>query len=145
MMNENICLHCGKAFKIDESGYADLLKQVRDHEFEKQLNQSLELAERDKDAAVELAKTQVASAMQMAASEKEAEILELQAKLKASDTEQQLAIAEASKSLEKERDDLINRLQQSEQDRQTSLELTEARFTQQLQETVATKDAEIQR
>ena len=29
-MHEIICPHCGKAFKIDEAGYADILKQVRD-------------------------------------------------------------------------------------------------------------------
>ena len=37
-MNEIKCPHCGKAFKIDEAGYADILKQVRDGEFEQQLH-----------------------------------------------------------------------------------------------------------
>jgi hypothetical protein len=40
-MNEIICPHCDKAFKIDEAGYADILKQVRDGDFEKQLNERL--------------------------------------------------------------------------------------------------------
>ncbi|AJX12967.1 hypothetical protein BW23_3617 [Burkholderia ubonensis MSMB22] len=53
-MHEIICPNCGKAFKIDESGYADILKQVRDSEFEKQLHERLELAEEDKRNAVEL-------------------------------------------------------------------------------------------
>jgi hypothetical protein len=47
-MNEIVCPHCGKAFKIDEAGYADILKQVRDSEFEQQLHERLELAEQDK-------------------------------------------------------------------------------------------------
>jgi hypothetical protein len=47
-MNEIICPHCHKAFKIDEAGYADILKQVRDGDFEKQLHERLELAEREK-------------------------------------------------------------------------------------------------
>ena len=47
-MNEIICPHCGKAFKIDEAGYADILKQVRDSEFEQQLHERLELAEKEK-------------------------------------------------------------------------------------------------
>ena len=47
-MNEIICPNCGKAFKIDEAGYADILKQVRDGDFEKQLHERLELAEQDK-------------------------------------------------------------------------------------------------
>ena len=37
-MQDIICPNCEKAFKIDESGYADILKQVRDIDFEKQLN-----------------------------------------------------------------------------------------------------------
>ena len=47
-MHEIICPHCSKAFKIDEAGYADILKQVRDGEFEQQLHERLELAERAK-------------------------------------------------------------------------------------------------
>jgi hypothetical protein len=47
-MHEIICPHCNKAFKIDEAGYADILKQVRDHAFEDQLREHAELAERDK-------------------------------------------------------------------------------------------------
>ena len=47
-MNEIICPHCHKAFKVDEAGYADILKQVRDAEFEQQLHDRLELAEKEK-------------------------------------------------------------------------------------------------
>ena len=65
-MNEIICPHCGKAFKVDEAGYADLVKQVRDSEFEQQLHERLELAEKDKLNAVELAKKEVGSEMQKA-------------------------------------------------------------------------------
>ena len=51
-MNEIKCPHCGKAFKVDEAGYADILKQVRDSEFEQQLHERLEPAENDKLNAV---------------------------------------------------------------------------------------------
>lgn len=44
-MHEIVCWHCGKAFKIDEAGYADILKQVRDKKFEDQLHEPVELAE----------------------------------------------------------------------------------------------------
>ncbi len=47
-MHEIICPHCTKAFKIDEAGYADILKQVRDDEFEQQLGERLELAQKEK-------------------------------------------------------------------------------------------------
>jgi len=60
-MHEIICPHCKKAFKIDEAGYADILKQVRDNDFEQQLHERLELAEQDKLNAIELATTKVAN------------------------------------------------------------------------------------
>ena len=82
-MHEIICPHCSKAFKIDEAGYAEILKQVRDGAFEQQLHERLELAEQDKRNAVELAQAQVASAMQKAAVAKDSEIQALKAKLDA--------------------------------------------------------------
>lgn len=54
-MHEIICPHCKKAFKIDEAGYAEILKKVRDKDFDHQLHERLELAEEDKQRAVELA------------------------------------------------------------------------------------------
>ena len=47
-MHDIICPHCSTAFKIDEAGYADILKQVRDESFEQQLHERLVLAEKDK-------------------------------------------------------------------------------------------------
>ena len=58
-VNEIICPHCEKAFKVDEAWYADLLKQVRDSEFEQQLSERLALEEKDKINAIALAKEQV--------------------------------------------------------------------------------------
>ena len=67
-MHEIIRPQCGKAFKVDEAGYADILKQVRDSEFEKQSHERLELAEQDRRNAVELAQTKVASELRKARS-----------------------------------------------------------------------------
>jgi hypothetical protein len=66
-MNDIICPNCNKAFKVDETGYADILKQVHDSEFEQQLHERLELAEKDKLYAVELAKEQAANESQKTA------------------------------------------------------------------------------
>ena len=63
-MHEIIRPQCGKAFKVDEAGYADILKQVHDSEFEKLLHERLELAEQDMRNAVVLAQTKVASELQ---------------------------------------------------------------------------------
>ena len=68
-MHEIKCPHCSKAFKIDEAGYSDILKQVRDSDFEKQLHERLELAEKDKTNAIELAEAKIANEMEKSAKE----------------------------------------------------------------------------
>lgn len=143
-MHEIICPHCGKAFKIDEAGYAHILKQVRDSEFEKQLHERLDLAEQDKQNAVELAQTRVASELQKVAAAKDAEIQGLKAKLDAGEVARKLAVTEALNSVEKERDALANELEQVKNDKQTASKLAEAKLLNELQTTAATKDAEIQ-
>ena len=143
-MHEIICPHCNKAFKIDEAGYADILKQVRDNEFEQQLHDRLELAEKDKLNAVELAKSEVGNQMQKTAAAKDAEIQALKAKLDAGEVTKKLAVTEALGEVEKERDALASELEQTKRDKQAAAELADAKLAKQLQETAATKDKEIQ-
>jgi hypothetical protein len=143
-MHEIICPHCSKAFKIDEAGYADILKQVRDGDFEKQLHERLELAERDKRNAVELAQTKAAGELQKAAAAKDGEIQELKARLEAGDVARKLAVSEALSTVEKERDALANELAQARQDKRAATELAEARHVSELQRGAAAKEAEIQ-
>ena len=127
-MHEIICPHCGKAFKIDDAGYSDILKQVRDSEFEQQLHERLELAEQDKRNAVELAETKAASELQKAAAAKDAEIQDLKAKLDAGEVARKLAVTEALGTVEKERDALANELEQVKHDQQAVSKLAEARL-----------------
>ncbi|MEZ5541216.1 MAG: DUF2130 domain-containing protein [Pseudomonadota bacterium] len=143
-MHEIICPHCGKAFKIDEAGYADILKQVRDVEFEQQLHERLELAEQDKRNAVELARNKVSIEMQKAAAAREAEIQSLKARLDAGEVAQKLAVAEARSIVEKERDALASELEQAKRDKQAATELADTRLSRELQEVAAKKDSEIQ-
>ncbi|MCC6207325.1 MAG: DUF2130 domain-containing protein [Gammaproteobacteria bacterium] len=143
-MHEIICPHCGKAFKIDEAGYADILKQVRDSEFEQQLHERLELAEQDKRNAVELARIKIASELQSAAATRDAEIQQLKARLDAGEVERKLAVTEALSAVEKERDALANELEQARHDRHAATKLVEARLENELQRAAAAKDAEIQ-
>ena len=117
-MHEIICPHCTKAFKIDEAGYADILKQVRDHEFEQQLHDRLVLAEQDKRNAVELATTKVTSQLELAAAAKDAEIQELKAKLDSGEVTQRLAITEAVTAVEKERDEVKGELIRAQLEKQ---------------------------
>ena len=143
-MYEIICPHCEKAFKIDEAGYADILKQVRDSDFEQQLHDRLELAEQDKRNAVQLAKNEVGSEMQKATVAKDTEIQELKARLDAGEVAQKLAVTEALSAVEKERDELANALKQAERDQKAASELAGTRFSRELQEAAVKKNTEIQ-
>lgn len=143
-MQDIHCPECKKAFKIDEAGYADIVKQVRDSEFTEQLNERLDIAEKEKINAVELAKQQATNEAQKKSAAKDAEIQDLQARLEAGDTSKQLAVSEAVKAVEKERDDLANGLRQAELEKKAASELAAANHSNQLQKTSAEKDKEIQ-
>ncbi|WP_226646044.1 DUF2130 domain-containing protein [Microbulbifer variabilis] len=142
-MNEIKCPHCQKAFKIDEAGYADIMKQVRDNEFDQELHERLELAEKEKKAALELVKEKVTNEMLKASAIKDTEILELKARVEAAEVSQKLAVTEALKKVERERDSLASELQQAKKDYESSSELAKAEHISQLKETSARKDFKI--
>ena len=98
-MNEIICPHCSKAFKVDESGYSEILKQVHDKEFEKQLKDRLEAAALERKTAIQLAEAKA-----------QTEIQNLSSKLEASNLAQAHAVTTALTAIEKERDALIAEL-----------------------------------
>jgi hypothetical protein len=121
-MNEILCPHCKKAFKVDEAGFAEILKQVRDGQFEKELHERLTLAEKDKVSAVLLAQEKTKNELRVdyekiqtkfaeLKSVKDNEIIKLEAKISASEIEKKLALNEAVSSLERERDALANNLE----------------------------------
>ena len=143
MNNDIICPHCSKAFKIDESGYADLLKQVRDQEFEDQLRERLALADKDKENAIALAKSELLQEVHKRAAEKELEIQQLKTELESGKLEQDLAVKEATEKLNQERESLMRDLQQKDRDQETLLQLTEAKMQGQWQEVEKQKDEEI--
>ena len=143
-MHDIICPHCSKAFKVDETGYADILKQVRDHEFEEQIHARLELAEQEKRNAVELAKSQLSIQLHSEQAAKDLEIQDLKGQLESGEAAKKLAVNEAKTAVEKERDVLLNQLEQLKQDKLSAVQLIEARLLSELQSAQALKDAEIQ-
>lgn len=143
-MREIKCPNCGKAFTVDEAGYADIIKQVRDSEFEQQLHERLELAEAEKQNALELARATAATQLQQEAAAKDAEIHKLQSQIDAGATAQKLAVAEARSEIEKQRDALASELQQAQADKIAAAELAQATLVAEQQRVAAAKDAEIQ-
>jgi hypothetical protein len=134
-MHEIICPHCGKAFTIDEAGYADIVKQVRDREFDQALHDRLELAEREKAAAVELVRATVTGELEKESAKRDAEIGRLQEELRSGEAARVAAVELARATVEQElnavavgKDTEIGRLQ-AELDRsavEKQLALTEA-------------------
>ena len=169
-MNEIICPNCKKAFNIDEAGFADLLKQVRDHQFEEEILNRLAFAEKEKESAVKLAEANVRNALQenlskkdreltelkaqseMALAEKltkkDAEIAQLRARMESVEVEKKLAVNEAVQKVEKERDHLANDLKTKELEKQNLESSLKHQYTTELQNKDAIikyKDEEISR
>jgi len=169
-MNEIIWPNCNKAFKIDEAGFADILKQVRDHQFEEELQNRLNLADTEKESAVKLAEANVRNSLQeqlakkdkeltelkaqseIALSEKlnkkEAEITQLKAKIDNVEVEKKLAVNEAVQIVEKERDNLANDLKTKELEKQNLENSLKQQFSTELQNKdviIKYKDDEIAR
>lgn len=165
IMNEIICPNCHKAFKVDEAGFAEILKQVRNHQFEEELQERLRIAEREKNSEIELNKEKFKSYLQEQlskkdaeisqlkslselemtgkVSEKEKEILELKAKIEKAETEKKLAISEAvqkveneKNSIENEKNELRNKLKNKDMEK----ELSEKSLKEQFDEKLKSKD-----
>ena len=128
-MSDITCPGCGKAFKIDGSGYTEILKQVHDKEFEKAINERLSLAEADKKNALELAKAS-----------KDAEIAKLKADLDASTLASKLAITEATAKIEKERDELASKIREKDFEQK----IQENAINEKYQLELKTKDEQIE-
>ncbi len=109
-----------------------------------QLHERLELAEKDKQSAIEIARQTVSNEMQKVAAAKETEIQALKAKLEGEEMQRKLAVAEALKAIEQERDRLAAELAQAKQEKQAASQLSEAQLLQKLQEAEARKNSEIQ-
>lgn len=169
-MNDIICPNCQKVFKVDEAGFADILKQVRDHKFEEELKERMMLAEKEKLNAVELAEAKIRSKFQevMAKkereftelsaekskelaeklSEKELEISKMKSKIENAETEKKLQVSEAVKQIEKERDSLSNDLKIKENEKLLLEKSLNEQFNNKLMvinQTIKLKDEEIDR
>jgi len=167
-MNEIICPNCKKVFKVDKAGFADILKQVRDHQFEEELRKRLKLAENEKLNAVKLAEANLKNALQKDLSKKdhemielkaknereliekiaakEAKIAEMKAKIQNADIEKRLTVTEAIKKIETERNDLANDLKNKEIEKQLLEKSLHEKFVAQLKtkdDIIKMKDEEI--
>jgi len=169
-MNEIKCPKCQEAFKVDEAGFADILKQVRDQQFDEEINSRLVIAEKQKNDAIKLAEATTKNSFQAELAEKEKEISLLKAnskselieklaekdvelakvnsRVQSAETEKKLAVSEAVKQVEKERDDLANNLKIKDTEKELLEKSIKEQFNNKLSvkdETIKMKDEEINR
>ena len=179
--NTNVkCPNCKEVFKVDDSIYTDIVKQVRDQEFQEELKNRLEVAENEKVSALKLSESELKSTFQKQLAEKENEIQTLELKSKAelteqlakkqqeidalklkskselveevskkeeqirslkskienADTQKELALSNAVRDIEKERDQLKNDLKNKDTER----ELVEKSLTEQYKNKLEVKE-----
>ena len=122
MSNEIKCPHCGEAFTVDESGYAAILNQVRDQEFQREVDARVSLAEKSREQEVALAVSKAEEALRAQIAERDGELVNLKAQLSTKESEaeaaRKLAVSDAMaaeaerlRAVERERDELAQKLE----------------------------------
>ncbi len=156
-MNDIICPNCKKAFKVDEAGFAAILKQVRDHQFEDELEKRLMLAENEKQSAIKLAEATIKTTLEVDLAKKDkeisdllaaknAEIAQINAKLDNAELQKQLSVTEAVQKIEKERDTFANEVKNKELEKANLESTLKQQFATELKtkdEIIKIKDEEI--
>jgi hypothetical protein len=124
------CPNCKEVFKVDDSVYTDIVKQVRDQQFQDELNIRLQAAEKEKQSAIALTESKIKSSFQdllnkkdneistlefkskaelvEEVSKKEKQLQELQSKIDRADTEKKFELQNAVSELEKQKNQLVN-------------------------------------
>ena len=145
-MQEIKCPNCGKVFQVEESGYAAIVKQIRDREFEKELSARLSAVEQSKASELKLAVSDAEKSADKKLAEKEAELLKLKAELSAAQTRQELAVAKALEDARKqlsEKDLKITALTGKVEGEKKNAELSEKTLRESYAQQLAAKDEQI--
>ena len=140
-MKDIICPHCKKTFKVDEAGFADILKQVRDDQFEKELHERVVIAKKEQEIAVKLAEANIKNSTQADLAKKDSEIAAMKSKIDSAEIGKKLAVTEAVNSVEKERDDFKVKLHNKEHE----MQLSEVSLKDKYENELKSKDEMIER
>jgi len=154
MMKEIKCPNCGQVFQVDESGYAQIVQQVRDHEFEKELdrrqreltekseterklavNEAVQEKEKEREAALNRKNEELAK--------REQQIAQLQAQLAGAETEKKLAVNEAVQAKEKELNEKANKITELKgqlSNAETEIQLKEKSLKERYEDKLKEKD-----
>ncbi|MCR4615484.1 MAG: DUF2130 domain-containing protein [Clostridiales bacterium] len=154
-MQEIKCPNCGQIFQVDESGYAQILQQVRDKEFEKELERREHDLAQKKENDLTIAKMEQEKSYNEKLAEKDSEIINknleierLKAQLGKADTEKKLAVSEAVQEKDRELSEKGNEITQLQNDlelQKKESELHENSLLEQHKGELKLRDEEIER
>ncbi len=153
-MNEIKCPHCTKTFKLDDAGYADILKQVKNHEFEIEVEKREKELARQREDALKLADAEANTKLQAALRTKELEAAEFQHKaaaelaaLKAQisnfELQKTLAIKDAVTALEQDKSKLNAALESEKKLKDLELQSMKAALDEKLRSELERKNDEL--
>lgn len=153
-MQEIKCPNCGEVIQVDESDYAQILQQVRDKEFEKELTRRAQELEQKQEAELQMQRLQqeqerlnALSRKDAAIADKDRQIAALQARLDSAQTETKLAVAEAVRESERqlsEKTAAILQLEGKLSSKDTESQLREKSLTEQYESKLKLKDEQIE-
>ncbi len=139
-MNEIKCPKCGTMFKINETDYENITKQIRDKEFEKELNRIHEEHKKDLEREIKLAEVSTEKQLKEELNKKELEIQNLKNKIELNQKEKDIEINKEKQQLEKEIQELNNRLELSKNE----YIIKEKNIKESYEEKIKTKDEQIE-
>lgn len=125
-MNEIKCPHCGQVFTVDESGYAALLNQVRDHEFQRELNERISLAEKNREQDMALAVAKAEEELRAQIAQRDSQLAAQTEQFRAEAKDLQLAVQNEKAELEKQLEALKAQLQSQASEADTARKLAVA-------------------
>lgn len=148
MSKEVSCPHCKQTFEMDAAGYADIMNQIRDAEFETEITQRLQSEHEKHVLAVKVAEAKIKEDSAKNITDKDKQIDRLKNELKASETDLKMAVNEASSSLDKKIMTLEHKVSTSDTEKNLLEKSLNESFNTRLEakdEIIRMKDEEIDR
>lgn len=135
-MNEIKCPNCGTIFKIDETEYDSIVKQIRDKEFEKEISLREQEHTKDKESAIKLAEAHLREELTKQLTERDLEITNLKNELKTKEEQTQ-------SKLEQEYKDELNKRELEISELKNKIKLQESKSELEIQKAIIEKDKKI--
>ena len=143
-MNEIKCPHCGKEFTINETDYESIVKQIKNHEFEKELDIRIKQFNSEKENAVKLAEVNTEKKMQEEINSLKLELITAQNKLQESEKEKRNIEMSTRNEVEKKLNDKINELTNENTKLQSDLIVQKSKDQMAIKDAINEKDKDIE-